>query len=82
MVQEVELVLKIVNSNVKIINISHNKMVMDNLHNVSVIMIYHKQQDTDLILAVYLEVLIVILFIKIQITSQLQFKFKFQLMSS
>jgi len=42
-------------------------MVMDNLHNVSVKMIYHMQLDMDLIIVVNLEDHGVIIFIKILI---------------
>jgi len=55
----------LVNKNVKIINISHFKMVMKDLLNVSVKMISHSQLDMDKLHVVNMEVIGVIMSIRI-----------------
>jgi len=68
MVQKVMVFLKkLVNKRALNMIISHYKMVMDKLDNVSVIMIYKMQKNMVLLIAVQQEVHGVMLFIKILI---------------
>jgi len=62
-----------VNKSVKIINISHFKMVMRDLHNVSVRMILRLQLDTGQLHVVNMEVIGVIISIRILYIKHRQF---------
>jgi len=62
---DMDILNNLVNKNVKIINISHFKMVMKDLLNVSVKMISHSQLDMDKLHVVNMEVIGVIMSIRI-----------------